>query len=141
MIEELKQMLIRQEDEVLHAYPDSEGWITIGVGHLIDERKGGKISHAASMFILDEDINNVIGQCDRAFDWFDDLDEARKIVVLSMVFNLGLYGFKKFKKTIAFIEQGLYISASEEMKDSKWYRQVGKRGDELSKIMLTGELE
>ncbi len=141
MIEELKKMLVRHEDEVNHAYQDSEGFWTIGVGHLIDERKGGKISHAASMFILDEDVNSVIGQCDRAFEWFDDLDEARKIVVLNMVFNLGLYGFKEFKKTIAFIEQGLYISASEEMKDSKWYRQVGKRGDELSKIMLTGKMQ
>lgn len=140
MIDKLKEMLIRQEGEVNHAYEDSEGWLTIGVGRLIDERKGGKISHDEAMYLLNNDIKKVIGQCDRAFDWYDELDEARKIVIINMVFNMGLGNFKNFKKTISFIEQGIYISASKEMLDSKWSKQVGKRADELSNIMLTGEL-
>ena len=138
MIEKLKQMLIRHEDEVNYAYQDSEGYWTIGVGHLIDERKGGKISHKISMLILDDDIKEVIGQCDRAFDWYDTLDEVRKIVVLNMVFNLGLDGFKKFKKTIYFIRIGDYQEASIEMLDSKWASQVGIRATQLSTIMKTG---
>lgn len=140
MIEKLKQMLIRDEDEVNHAYRDSEGWLTIGVGHLIDKRKGGKISHAASMFILDEDTAEVIGLCDRNFDWFDDLNEARKIVVLNMVFNLGLTNFKEFKKTIAFIAAGDYDEASIEMLDSTWSGQVGIRAARLSTIMKMGTI-
>lgn len=138
MIDKLKQLLIKHEDEVNYAYPDSEGYWTIGVGHLIDKRKGGKISHKISMLILDDDIAEVMGQCDRAFDWFDDLDETRKIVVLNMVFNLGLTGFKKFKKTIYYLEKGIYISASIEMLDSKWAKQVGRRALELSDMMKTG---
>jgi len=138
MIEKLKQLLIRHEAEVNHAYEDSEGWLTIGVGHLIDERKGGKISHAASMFILDEDIAEVMGQCDRAFDWYDELDETRKIVVLNMVFNLGINSFKKFKKTIHYIDIENYELASEEMLASKWARQVGIRAIELSEMMKNG---
>ncbi len=140
MIDELKKMLIRDEAEVNHAYQDSEGYWTIGVGHLIDKRKGGKISHKISMLILDDDVAEAIGQCDRAFDWFDGLDEARKIVILNMVFNLGLDGFKAFKKTIYFINIGDYAEASIEMLDSKWSHQVGVRAARLSTIMKTGLL-
>jgi len=140
MIEELKKQLIRDEAEVNHAYQDSEGYWTIGVGHLIDKRKGGEISHKISMLILDDDIKEVLGQCDRAFDWFDDLNEARKVVILNMVFNLGLDGFKDFKKTIYFIKAGDYNEASIEMLDSKWSRQVGARAARLSVIMNAGIL-
>jgi len=139
MIEKLKQLLIHHEGEVNHAYKDSEGYLTIGVGRLIDERKGGKISHDEAMYLLDNDIKTVIGQCDRAFDWYDELNEARKIVILSMVFNLGFNGFKKFKKTIQYIDNENYEEASKEMLDSAWSIQVGKRANELSDIMRNGE--
>jgi len=138
VIEKLKQLLIKHEAEVNHAYQDSEGYWTIGVGHLIDERKGGKISHKISMLILDDDINEKLGQCDRAFGWFDELGETRKIVILNMVFNLGVDGFKKFKKTITYIENGEYEAASIEMLDSKWSKQVKNRAIELSEMMKNG---
>ena len=139
MIEKLKQQLIRHEDEILHSYRDSEGYLTIGVGRLIDVRKGGKISHDEAMYLLDNDIKTVVGQCDREFDWFDDLDETRKIVILNMVFNMGMPNFKEFKKTITYIEAGNYFEASIEMLDSKWSGQVGKRAIELSDMMREGE--
>ena len=138
MIEELKRLLIKHEAEVNHAYQDSEGYWTIGVGHLIDERKGGRISHEISMMILDDDIAEKLGQCEREFDWFDDLDEPRKVVVLNMVFNLGIGNFKKFKKTIEYIKMGDYEAASIEMLLSKWANQVGHRAEELSDIMRIG---
>lgn len=138
MIEKLKQLLIKHEGEVNHVYIDSEGYYTLGVGRLVDERRGGKISHEEAMYLLDNDIKKIIGQCDREFDWFDDLDETRKIVVLNMVFNLGINGFKKFKKTIQHIDNENYEEASIEMLDSAWRIQVGKRADELSEMMKNG---
>jgi len=138
VIEKLKQLLIKDEGEVNHVYRDSEGWLTIGVGHLVDERKGGKISHAAAMFILDEDIAEKLGQCERAFDWFDELSENRKIVIVSMVFNMGLSNFKEFKRTIVYIENKEYDEASIEMLDSTWSNQVGSRAAELSNLMRVG---
>ena len=138
MIEDLKKLLIKHEAEVNHAYQDSEGYWTIGVGHLIDERKGGKISHKIAMMILDDDIAEKLGQCERAFDWFDGLNETRKIVVLNMVFNLGIAGVKKFAKTVSYVEAGNYSAASVEMLDSKWAKQVGRRANELSEMMREG---
>ena len=138
MIEELKQLLIKHEGEVNHVYIDSEGYYTLGIGRLVDERRGGKISHDEAMYLLHNDVIKIIGQCDRAFDWFDELDETRKIVVLNMVFNLGINGFKKFKKTIQYIANENYEDAAIEMKDSKWCSQVGKRCTELSEMMKNG---
>lgn len=135
MIDKLKAMLIRHEGEVNHAYPDSEGYITIGVGRLIDKRLGGGISHDEAMFLLENDIQKALSDCHREFPWFSLLDEDRQLVILDMVFNLGIGRFKGFKKTIEYIRKGQYILASEEMLRSRWAEQVGNRAVELSEMM------
>ena len=49
-----------------------------------------------------------------------------------MVFNLGMNGFKKFKKMIAAIEKGDDKEVVNEMLDSKWAHQVKGRAWELA---------
>ena len=142
MIEELKLLLINDEGEVNHAYQDSEGYLTIGVGRLIDKRKGGGISHDEAMYLLDNDIVKVLTECQREFPWFHLLDDVRQIVILSMVFNMGMPNFKGFKKTIQYIKKHQFKEASIEMLDSKWASQVGPtRSGRLSTIMRTGNLK
>ena len=53
-IERLKSTLLKHEAEVSHAYEDSEGYLTVGVGRLIDKRKDGGISHTEAMYLLDD---------------------------------------------------------------------------------------
>ena len=65
--------------------------------------------------------------------------EARKAVILNMIFNLGAGGFSKFKKTHQLIEEGDFAEASIEMLDSRWSDMVGRRAIELSRQMDTGE--
>lgn len=140
MIETLQAMLIRDEAEVLHAYPDSEGFWTIGVGRLIDQRKGGGISHDEAMYLLNNDISRVLSECKTSLRWFPSLDEPRQMVILNMVFNMGLEKFLEFKKTIQYIKLEEYENAAKEMLDSKWARQVKSRAIRLSAIMRIGEL-
>jgi len=97
MIDDLAKLLKKHEGYSSKPYLDTVGKLTIGWGRNIDD-KG--ISEIEAELLLGNDILEVIGQCDREFDWFDELDETRKIVVLNMAFNLGINGFKKFKKTI-----------------------------------------
>ncbi len=117
-------------------YKDSEGLLTIGYGRCI-ERVG--ISLAEGELMLDHDIVTAMSGCVRSFPWFTPLDPARKAVIVDMVFNLGLDGFKKFKRTIRHIEDGDYSAAAEEMLDSRWAKQVKGRADELSEMMRTGQ--
>jgi lysozyme len=52
-----------------------------------------------------------------------------------MAFNLGRSRLSKFKKMVTAVNEGNYAKAADEMTDSKWYRQVGRRSKELVEIM------
>lgn len=139
-MESLEEMLIRHEGMILHAYQDSLGFWSIGVGRLIDKRRGGGISEAEARYLLKNDIQEV-AQAARQFPWYDRLNNPRKQVVLCMIFNLGINGFLTFRKMIQALERGNYAEAAKEMMASRWARQVGKRAVELSTIMHTGEMQ
>ena len=135
----LKGQLTTDEGRVLHAYEDSEGYLTVGVGRLIDERRGGGLSEDEVDYLLENDIDKVVNQVLREFSWYMDLNDVRQEVVINMVFNLGLGNFKEFKKTIAAIAKHDFLTASQEMLASKWSAQVGVRATRLSDAMLSGE--
>ena len=126
------------EGLVLHGYKDSRGYLTIGYGRLIDEELGGGITAAEAETLLLNDLTKVIAEA-KQYDWYDGLNDPRKAVVISMMFNLGRPRFEKFVNTIAFIRDGLFEEASEEMLNSKWAHQVGNRAIMLSRQMATGE--
>lgn len=134
----LQAMLKKEEGEVNHAYRDQLGFLTIGVGHLIDPAKGGSISHAAAMFILGEDIRDKCGAAE-AFPWFAGLSENRQTVIEGMAFQMGVAGVAKFPGMIQAIEAGDYARAAAEMKDSEWHRQTRERCERLARIMETDE--
>jgi len=117
-------------------YKDSEGIETIGIGHNLRDKP---ISNAAIEQIFSDDLADVIDEVSQAFTWYNDLNEVRQAVILDMVFNMGLAGFKLFKNTIKLLANGEYDAASIEMLDSLWARQVGSRADTLSNMMRTGE--
>jgi GH24 family phage-related lysozyme (muramidase) len=74
----LKAQLIRDEDVVEYAYEDSLGFLTIGVGHLIDKRRGGKLPRHIIDALLEWDITQKSAEIYTAFPWVTELDEVRK---------------------------------------------------------------
>ena len=56
-----------------------------------------------------------------------------------MGFNLGVPGLLKFKNMIQCIKDNQYIAAANEMRDSRWHKQVKKRALRLEEMMRTGE--
>ena len=48
-----------------------------------------------------------------------------------MMFNMGRPRLSKFKKMIQAIRDGDWIEAGNQMKDSRWYKQVTNRADRL----------
>lgn len=131
----LKDLLIKHEGIKGKVYADSEGVLTIGVGRNLEDVG---VSYDEAMLMLDNDIKRVLYACWHEFPWFADLTEDRQNVVASMVFNLGLEGFKKFKKLIAAIERENWTEASAQMIDSKWAVQVKTRAVELA-VMMKGQ--
>jgi lysozyme len=55
-----------------------------------------------------------------------------------MIFNLGLTKLLNFKKFLAAMEAGDYVTAGKEMLDSRWARQVGNRSDRLEQMIVNG---
>ena len=138
MYDQLKKQLVRDEGEVLHAYTDSMGYLTIGVGRLIDSRRGGGISHTESMLLLDNDIARTANELFAALPWAEHLDDARQGALINMAFNLGVPGMMAFKNTLALIQAGKWNEAADAMKASKWATQVGARAIRLCAQMRNG---
>jgi len=115
-------------------YKCSAGKLTIGYGHNVEDNP---IPEAFADQLLGYDIAGALAECER-FDWFFELDDVRKRVIINMVFNLGFNGVSKFRNMIEAIGHEDYVRASIEMKDSRWYRQVGARAQRLCDLMYNG---
>lgn len=143
-IDRIIDRLVEDEGEVLHVYPDHLGFLTIGVGRLIDPKKGGGISRDESRYLLANDIRKwgaIAGQ----WDWFDNLDWARQGVIVCMLHQLGATGVANFKNMITALSRHDYESAADEMLDSYgtvekpgWHRQTPKRCELMAQIMRSG---
>jgi lysozyme len=132
--------LIREEGEVLHAYEDHLGYLTIGVGILIDKRKGGGITKEESRFLLLNRVKGVVEGIRKHLSWFDSIgNEPRKAVLIGMAFQMGLNGLLGFKNTLEMIRVGDYDKAAVGMLNSLWARQTPARAKRMAKQMETGE--
>ena len=136
---DLKQQLIRDEGSVSHAYEDSLGFLTIGVGRLIDSRRGGGLAPDEIEYLLTNDVIEKSRQVLAALPWTTKLSEPRFAVLVNMAFQMGIGGLLKFKRMLGSIENGQYKEASMEMLDSLWAQQTPERAKRLSKQMETGE--
>ena len=136
--ERLRAQLIADEGCVLHAYQDSLGYWTIGVGHLIDPRLGGSIPATIAYALLDYDINRTVLELNEALPWISRLDPVRQAVVINMCFNMGLTRLLKFRRTLAALERGDWAAAAQGMKESLWSKQVGQRAVRLRTMVETG---
>lgn len=136
--EKLRAQLIRDEGKVAHAYQDSLGYWTIGVGHLIDKAKGGSLPDFIIDTLLEHDIEKHKRELIAALPWFIELDPVRQAVLVNMAFNLGTAGLLKFANTLRSIREGAYSAAAIHMLESKWAQQVGVRAQRLAAQMETG---
>lgn len=136
--ESLTNQLRRDEGEVLHAYQDHLGYWTIGIGILIDKRKGGGITKEESEYLFNNRLESKKKELLEKLPWFTKLDEARQGVLLNMSFQMGVEGLLKFKNTLKMIQDGDYEGAAKGMMNSLWARQTPARASRLAEQMRTG---
>ena len=159
----LKDQLILHEGLKLKPYKCPAGKWTIGVGRnledvglskeeqfkllgthslsrieVIDVLLERNITEDDAIYLLENDIEKCTTDV-KTFPWFEKLDVVRQKVIVDMRFNLGLAGLKGFRKMLEALEQGDYAKAAAEMQDSKWFFQVGSRGERLVEMMRTGK--
>ncbi len=135
----LRAELIRDEGVVPHAYNDSLGYLTIGVGRLIDKRKGGGLSDEEIAFLLDNDISRKTVDLDTHLPWWRDLDDVRQRALLNLCFQLGISGLLGFTKTLSALQRGDYKAAADGLRASKLYQQTPARTERRARMIETGE--
>lgn len=139
MSSNLIKQLRSEEGEVLHAYLDSEGLLTIGCGRLIDRKRGGGITKEESAYLLNNDIAKFERLLDKSLPWWRSLTEPRQAVILGMAFQMGVDGLLGFKNTLSMVKSGDYAGASENMMKSKWAQQTPARARRMSDQMRSSE--
>jgi len=98
------------------------------------------VSKVLANEILIYDINVAISSLIKNWKYFSLMpDSPRKDICINMTFNMGINTFMKFKKLHIAIENNDWNTAAEQMKDSAWYSQVGKRSKELEEQMVSGK--
>ncbi|MCB0344596.1 MAG: glycoside hydrolase family protein [Bdellovibrionales bacterium] len=128
-------------------YADSVGVATIGVGHNLEQcatadeiarlRSSGATEEQIERW-LTEDIANAERELDRVFgseQWYQNLSDNRRVVLVDMCFNLGLTRLRKFERMFGALRSGDFEAAAVEMLDSHWANQVGERAIRLSEMM------
>lgn len=135
MKEEFIDRIIQHEGLKLKPYRCTAGKLTIGVGRNLDDVG---ITENEARYLLENDLRRCHVECLSSFPWYADLDEKRQSVICEMCFNLGLARLKGFKKMLTAVGLGNYALASQEMLNSKWAEQVGKRASTLAYIMKNG---
>lgn len=115
-------------------YKDTEGYDTIGYGHLVLNSEREKFKNGITP--MDADL---------LLAW--DIDRTKRDVatlglslpkdwedfMIIMTFQLGLGGVKKFKKMIAALKAQNWKEAINQAKDSLWYRQTPNRLNDMIK--------
>ena len=134
----LREQLIRDEGKKPFAYQDSLGYWTIGVGRLIDQRKGGRLTDDEINYLLDNDIREKTAQVLNALPFAKDLDEVRFSALVNLAFA-GIGTLLQFKKMLVAMQARNWDEAAKQLLDSKYATQVGDRANRLAKQLTTGD--
>lgn len=130
--------LERDEGRVLHAYQDHLGFWTLGIGRLIDKRRGGGISNAEADYLKRNDIARVRAELDARLPWWRGLDPVRQRAIQNMAFQLGTAGLAKFTTSLGHIQAGRWSSAGAALRKSLWARQTPTRAKRVIAMIESG---
>ena len=131
-----KDMIKVHEGLRLDKYMDSRGFPTIGYGHLIEEGETmpDRISQQKADELFDKDYEHHKAAAMK-IPGYDKADGMQKAALIDLTFNMGpawASGFPAFKKAFA---AGNYEQAGNELVDSAWYGQVGRRAPAIVNLI------
>lgn len=134
----MRQELIRDEGVRYSAYQDHLGYWTIGVGRLIDHRRGGRLTPDEVEYLLSNDIRRCLEDI-QTEPWFLALDtDNRRRALVNMRFQLGSRGIRTFRNSLRMIQERRWADAGVNLRRSKWYNQTTKRAERVIRMIENG---
>lgn len=160
----IETMLKQDEGIRTRWYVDSEGYPTIGIGHLLimeKTRDTAKINAAISKAVGREVTNGTItaeevsalfaqdlakvrqgiSSTQSVREVYVDLNRPRQMAIENMCFQMGVGGVAKFRNALAAMKAKDWQTAYNELRNSTWANQTPGRSSRVSKIVLVGNLE
>jgi lysozyme len=131
----LREQLIRHEGCKRSAYQDHLGYWTIGVGRLIDARRGGGLSDDEIDYLLANDIAKVVQSLAGQLPYWSHLSDRQQQALCNMAFQLGVNGLLRFRKMLAALERGDGADAHWQALDSNWAKQTPERAAEVAAML------
>lgn len=135
-VSKFKKTLMDDEGLRLKAYQDHLGVWTIGYGTNLQTLE---ITERQARKWLDDKLEWIESQLVQ-HDGYDLLNGARKDVVRSMAYQMGVNGTFNFKNMWRAIRCGDFDWAGREMRDSKWWKDPKTKGraERMAKRMEQG---
>jgi GH24 family phage-related lysozyme (muramidase) len=153
-------MLRIDEGLKLTVYKDTEGFWTVGIGHLltknpsydvavreldklISRKTGGTITQREAEAIFAKDVDIAISGILKNATLkpvYDSLngDEPRQAALVNMVFQMGVAGVASFTNSMTLIRAKSWDKAATNLAQSKWYKQTPNRAKRVIATFKTG---
>lgn len=97
------------------------------------------ITESVARQILRQDLFTACKDAQSLFARFDEMNHVRQEVLTNIAYNIGRSRLSGFVKLITAADYLDYDGMAQELVDSKWFHQVGQRGERLALAMKTGE--
>lgn len=122
-------------------YYCTEGFPTVGYGRVI----GKSGDPLPDIIVTEPDERKLlierIERTERAMaSVLEGHNESRRAVLVSMAYQLGVYGVLQFKRFLAAMKDKNYDLAHDEMLDSKWARQTPARAKRHASVIESGDV-
>lgn len=131
-------------------YHCTAGKLTQGYGRNLevhplseDEQRELNADGSVSEYVAEQWALNELIECEVKLNQniiYQKQSPMRKAVLLDMCFNIGYAGLMKFKKMWFALGNRDFAEASRQMKDSKYYTDVGTRAKRNVEIMASDKL-
>ena len=148
-VKTIKDILAFEEGLRLIPYLCSEGYVSVGYGTVLYSKKGMnpsdfplRITAETAGQWLEADVEMVVNRLrngSRA-DIFNRMNTERQTILISMAYQMGYSGLMGFNKMWAALDVGAFVLASEQAKDSLWYRQTPQRASRHARVLEEGSL-
>ena len=131
-----RNYLIQEEGYQRCVYEDTNGNKTIGIGHKLKSNEHFiLLADKQVNQLFDADLEIALASAKQLVPSFDKQPVEVKLVIVSMVFNLGHNGFYKFKNFREALAKRNYIEAQNEIRNSKWAKQLPNRAERAISLL------
>ena len=139
----LRCQLITHEGLKSISYRDTTGLLHGGIGHLMRSNEvmlypsGTPISaDQIDTWYTQDSLSAIKIAQEYMSNTWSDLSDIRKRAIVDLAYNMGKAGLGTFTRFISAMKVKDFVAAGQELRNSKWFNQVGRRGPNVVMMIV-----